>query len=216
MRRGARAQGLVELAIVMPGVMLALMILLGLGVVLRADGGVAGVAVEAARSAALAPDATSARMAAGEQAASVARGYGLTNGTLEAGNGRHEQFSARRRGAHRGDVRPAGRPGSAGRLAGNYAPARGLCARGSEQDLPMMVVWHSTDRMMTGASMRRLASARAQGTVWFAFVVMVLVLMVGVLADGGLLFATYRRAALLADSAASAGAGVRGPRGAAG
>ena len=83
MRRRARAQGLVELAIVIPGVMLALMILLGLGVVLRADGGVAGVAVEAARSAALAPDATSARMAAGEQAASVARGYGLTNGTLK-------------------------------------------------------------------------------------------------------------------------------------
>lgn len=49
---------------------------------------------------------------------------------------------------------------------------------------------------------------RAQGTVWFALVVMVLVLMVGVLADGGLLFATYRRAALLADSAASAGAGI--------
>ena len=48
----------------------------------------------------------------------------------------------------------------------------------------MMVVWYSTDRMKTGASMRRLASARAQGTVWFAFVVMVLVLMVGVLADG--------------------------------
>jgi hypothetical protein len=52
---------------------------------------------------------------------------------------------------------------------------------------------------------------RAQGTVWFAFVVMVLVLMVGVLADGGLLFATHRRAALLADSAASAGAGVLDP-----
>jgi hypothetical protein len=53
--------------------------------------------------------------------------------------------------------------------------------------------------------------ARAQGTVWFAFVVLVLVLMVGVLADGGLLFATYRRAALLADSAATAGAGVLDP-----
>ncbi len=52
---------------------------------------------------------------------------------------------------------------------------------------------------------------RAQGTVWFVFVIMVLVLMVGVLADGGLLFATYRRAALLADSAASAGAGVLDP-----
>ena len=51
----------------------------------------------------------------------------------------------------------------------------------------------------------------AQGTVWFALVVMVLVLMIGVLADGGLLFATYRRAALLADSAASAGAGMLDP-----
>jgi hypothetical protein len=48
----------------------------------------------------------------------------------------------------------------------------------------------------------------AQGTAWFALVALVLVLMVGVLADGGVLFATYRRAALLADSAASAGAGA--------
>ena len=55
---------------------------------------------------------------------------------------------------------------------------------------------------------RKWARARGQGAVWFAFVVMVLVSMVGVLADGGVLFATYRRAALLADSAASAGAGV--------
>jgi hypothetical protein len=60
MRGRLRAQGLLELAIVMPGVMLALMILLGLGIVLRADGGVAGVAVEAARAAALAPNAMSA------------------------------------------------------------------------------------------------------------------------------------------------------------
>src|SRR6266511_715094 len=35
-----RAQGLVELAIVTPGVLLGLLILLGLGLVLRADGGV--------------------------------------------------------------------------------------------------------------------------------------------------------------------------------
>src|SRR5437762_14102597 len=61
-------------------------------------------------------------------------------------------------------------------------------------------------------TMRRAVSVkRAQGTVWFALVVMVLVLRVGVLADGGLLVATYRRAALLADSAASAGAGVLDP-----
>src|SRR5207248_4663500 len=65
-----------------------------------------------------------------------------------------------------------------------------------------------TQAMMARLTIRQRAFARAQGTVWFAFVVMVLVLMVGVLADGGLLFATYRRAALLADSAASAGAGI--------
>jgi hypothetical protein len=81
--RRLRAQGLLELAIVMPGVMLALMILLGLGLVLRADGGVAGVAVEAARAAALAPNAMSASNAARIQATVVADGYGLTNGTLK-------------------------------------------------------------------------------------------------------------------------------------
>ena len=78
-----RAQGLVELAIVLPGVMLAVMILAGLGIVLRADGGVAGVAVEAARAAALAPNASSASNAARNEAMVVAEGYGLTNGTLQ-------------------------------------------------------------------------------------------------------------------------------------
>jgi hypothetical protein len=58
---------------------------------------------------------------------------------------------------------------------------------------------------------RRRSAVSAQATVWFALMVMVLVLMIGVLADGGLLFATYRRAALLADSAASAGAGTLDP-----
>jgi hypothetical protein len=60
-------------------------------------------------------------------------------------------------------------------------------------------------------SSQRRARERAQGTIWFALVVMALVLMIGVLVDGGLLFATYRRAALLADSAAGAGAGVLDP-----
>jgi hypothetical protein len=83
MRGRLRAQGLVELAIVMPGAALALMILLGLGVVLRADGGVAGVAVEAARAAALAPNATNATNAARSQAAAVGEGYGLSNGSLK-------------------------------------------------------------------------------------------------------------------------------------
>jgi hypothetical protein len=81
-RRGQRAQGLVELSIILPGVLLALMILVGLGVVLRADGGVAGVAVEAARSAALATDAASAKTAASDEAMRVGAGYGLTNGSL--------------------------------------------------------------------------------------------------------------------------------------
>ena len=78
-----RAQGLVELAIILPGVMLALMILVGLGVVLRADGGVAGVAVEAARSAALAADAAAAKKAATDEATVVGAGYGLSNGSLK-------------------------------------------------------------------------------------------------------------------------------------
>ena len=78
-----RAQGLVELAIVMPGLLLALIIVMGIGLVLRADGGVAGVAVEAARAAALASDSASAMNAAGKQATSVAEGYGLTNGSLK-------------------------------------------------------------------------------------------------------------------------------------
>lgn len=67
----------------MPGLVLALMILLGLGIVLRADGGVAGVAVEAARAAALAPDGASAAHAADSRATLVAAGYGLTNGSLK-------------------------------------------------------------------------------------------------------------------------------------
>lgn len=81
-QRRERAQGLVELAIITPGVLLGLMILLGLGLVLRADGGVAGVAVESARAAALASDPSSAAAAARTQAVSVGEGYGLTNGSL--------------------------------------------------------------------------------------------------------------------------------------
>src|SRR5262249_25098429 len=64
---------------------------------------------------------------------------------------------------------------------------------------------------MARSALRRRSAVPAQATVWFALIVLVLVLMIGVLADGGLLFATYRRAALLADSAASAGAGMLDP-----
>jgi Flp pilus assembly protein TadG len=78
-----RAQGLIELALVMPCLLLAVMILLCLGIVLRADGGVAGVAAEAARVAALASDPRSAEIAAQNQAATLEQGYGLTNGSLK-------------------------------------------------------------------------------------------------------------------------------------
>lgn len=82
-RRREHAQGLVELAIVTPGVLLGLILLLGLGLVMRADGGVAGVAVEAARAAALASDSASAATAARNQALLVGQGYGLSNGSLK-------------------------------------------------------------------------------------------------------------------------------------
>ena len=78
-----RAQGLIELAIIMPGIMLTLMILAGLGIVLRADGGVAGIAVEAARSAAIATNAAAAKRAASDAATVVGAGYGLSNGSLK-------------------------------------------------------------------------------------------------------------------------------------
>jgi hypothetical protein len=72
----------------------------------------------------------------------------------------------------------------------------------------MIAARRAIDPMPVLLSLRQGSRGRGQGTVWFALVVMVLLLMIGVLADGGLFFATYRRAALLADSAASAGAGV--------
>ena len=81
-RRRQVAQGLLELAIVMPGVLLAVMILVGLGVVLRTDGGVAAVASESARAAALASDPVAARTAARSETSSVGHGYGLDNGSL--------------------------------------------------------------------------------------------------------------------------------------
>lgn len=49
--------------------------------------------------------------------------------------------------------------------------------------------------------------ARGQALVWFALTLPVLVLAFGLVADGTVLFAAHRRALLLADSAARAGAG---------
>jgi Flp pilus assembly protein TadG len=77
-----RAQGLAELAMVLPGLLLLLLITVGLGVVMRADGGVAAVSIEAARASALASDATSAVEAAQARAHTVADGYGLISQNL--------------------------------------------------------------------------------------------------------------------------------------
>src|SRR5262249_60083414 len=80
--RRVRGQGLAELALAMPGLLLMLMITLGIGVVMRADAGVAAVASEAARSGALAFDARQAVEDGQARASAVADGYGLTNGSL--------------------------------------------------------------------------------------------------------------------------------------
>lgn len=81
-RRRERAQGLVELALVVPALLIVLVVVLGVGLVARADGGVGAVASEAAHAGALAGDAAGAVQAARSRAAAVAEGYGLTNGSL--------------------------------------------------------------------------------------------------------------------------------------
>ena len=61
---------------------------------------------------------------------------------------------------------------------------------------------------MTGRPARLLLSRdRAQSAVWLVLTASILVLAFGLVADGGLLFATHRRALGLADAAARAGAG---------
>lgn len=80
--RRAPAQALVELALIVPALLVALLVVLALGLVARADGGVGAVAGEAARAGALAPDATRAVAVARDRARAVAKGYGLTNGSL--------------------------------------------------------------------------------------------------------------------------------------
>jgi hypothetical protein len=49
---------------------------------------------------------------------------------------------------------------------------------------------------------------RGQASAWSVGAILLLVLVFGLVADGGLLFAYHRRAALLAESAARAGANV--------
>jgi Flp pilus assembly protein TadG len=78
----AIAQGIAELALVLPGLLLLLLITVGLGVVMRADGAVAAVATEAARAGALASDQAHADEAAQTRASAVADGYGLVRPNL--------------------------------------------------------------------------------------------------------------------------------------
>jgi Flp pilus assembly protein TadG len=78
-----RGQSLVELAIVLPAVVVGLLLVIGLGILGQAKAGVQAVADEAARAGALttAPDAASA--AGINRAYQVAEGYGLDPARLD-------------------------------------------------------------------------------------------------------------------------------------
>lgn len=82
-RRRVRAQSVVEFVLLLPAMLVGLMIVLALGLVARADAGVAAVAVEAARAGSLASDATAVVPAAEARALAVAEGYGLEPRRLE-------------------------------------------------------------------------------------------------------------------------------------
>lgn len=63
--------------------------------------------------------------------------------------------------------------------------------------------------MRTGLVQDLLRSRdRGQATAWFVGGVLALVLLFGLVGDGGVLFAAHRRASLLAESGARAGASV--------
>ena len=68
----------IELALVVPGLLLGLFLITAVGLVARADGEVAGVAVEAARAGALVSSAGDVEQAATDRAAAVASAYGMT------------------------------------------------------------------------------------------------------------------------------------------
>jgi hypothetical protein len=61
---------------------------------------------------------------------------------------------------------------------------------------------------MTTGMLGRLLRGRRRGqaSVWFVGAILLLVVLFGLVADGGMLFAGHRRAVLLAESAARAGA----------
>jgi len=80
MRRRHRqeAQATLELALVVPGLLVGLFLITAVGLVARADGEVAGVAVEAARAGALVSSMADVEQATTERAIAVAAGYGMT------------------------------------------------------------------------------------------------------------------------------------------
>jgi len=72
------AQATIELALVVPGLLLGLFLITAVGLVARADGEVAGVAVEAARAGALVSSVANVKQAANDRAAAVATSYRMT------------------------------------------------------------------------------------------------------------------------------------------
>ena len=80
---GQRAQATIELVLVVPGLLLGLFLITAVGLLARADGEVAGVAVEAARAGALVSSTADVELAARERAQAVAAAYGMTLQRLE-------------------------------------------------------------------------------------------------------------------------------------
>jgi len=77
-----RAQATIEVVLVIPGLLLGLFVLAAVGAVARADGEVAGVAVEAARAGSLVPSASDVEPAAIDRAQAIALAYGMSQQRL--------------------------------------------------------------------------------------------------------------------------------------
>jgi Flp pilus assembly protein TadG len=98
-RRGA--QSTIEFALLLPTILLGLMVLIGIGLVTRADAAVAAVAAEAARAGALAATPDAASEAARTRAYAVAADYELVPDRLDP---RPDTSDFRRGGEVRVDV----------------------------------------------------------------------------------------------------------------
>jgi len=77
------AQATIELALVVPGLLVGLFLVTAVGLVARADGEVAGVAVEAARAGALVSSAADVEPTAVDRATAVAAAYGMSPERLD-------------------------------------------------------------------------------------------------------------------------------------